>query len=109
MDILLSNLLIALGQILKIILGLYYFILIAYVIMSWVSANPYNPLVRFVQGTVEPLLRPIRQRIPPFGMLDLSPLIAFAMIIALDTIVANSLLQFGARLALNAGSGIIGM
>ena len=48
------------------------------VIASWIpSLSPYSPWVRWAFVISEPILRPLRQLIPPFGMIDLTPLIAY--------------------------------
>jgi YggT family protein len=59
------------------LLSIYKYILLGSVIISWVNADPYNPIVRFVRSITEPLLGRIRQFMPDTGMLDLSPLVAF--------------------------------
>jgi len=63
------------------ILNLYILIIIIRAVMSWFQPNPYNPVVRFVYMVTEPVLRPLRQIIPPvFGGMDLSPIIAILII-----------------------------
>jgi YggT family protein len=59
------------------LLSIYKYILLGSVIISWVNADPYNPIVRFIHGITEPLLGRIRRFMPDTGMLDLSPLVAF--------------------------------
>jgi YggT family protein len=46
------------------------------VLFSWVNADPFNPLVRFTYQVTEPLLAPLRRFIPPFGGLDITPVVA---------------------------------
>lgn len=80
---LLANILLALAKIVELFNGaltIYKWILLASVIISWVNADPYNPLVKFIYGTTEPLLRRIRKIMPNTGMIDFSPLVAFAII-----------------------------
>ncbi len=48
------------------------------VIFSWV--NPHAPLAPVVRALNEPILRPIRQIVPPIGGIDLSPLVAFLLL-----------------------------
>jgi len=59
------------------LLSIYKYILIGSVIISWVNADPYNPIVRFIHKITEPLLGRIRQIMPDTGQFDLSPLVAF--------------------------------
>lgn len=63
------------------VLNLYKLVIIARVIISWVNADPYNPIVRFIYNITEPVLAPIRQLIPTERIgLDLSPLIVLLII-----------------------------
>ena len=65
------------------LITLYVYIIIAGAVMSWLIAfnvvNPYNQFVRSLwQGfnvVTEPLLRPIRRRMPDLGGIDISPVI----------------------------------
>jgi YggT family protein len=59
------------------LLSIYKYVLLGSVIISWVNADPYNPIVRFIRSITEPVLGKIRQFMPDTGMLDLSPLVAF--------------------------------
>ena len=51
------------------------------VIFSWIGLDPGNPLVTIVHDITEPILAPIRQFMPRFGMLDLSPMVASFLLI----------------------------
>jgi YggT family protein len=55
-------------------------ILLARVLMSWVDPTFRGPVGRFLYETTEPFLAPIRRVLPPMGMIDLSPLIAFLIL-----------------------------
>ena len=55
---------------------IYIYIIIARAIVSWVSPDPYNPIVRFLYRVTEPVLRPVRERLPISQMgIDFSPMI----------------------------------
>jgi YggT family protein len=70
------------------ILGIYVWVVIAAVIVSWLIAfnviNTYNNFVRsllhILTALTEPVFRPIRRVIPPMGGLDLSPIVVFLII-----------------------------
>lgn len=101
--IFLGNLLMGLASVLNLFLGIFLILIIARAIISWVSADPYNPIVRFINMSTDPLLRPIQRRIRPInGSLDLSPLILLAVIYFLQYVLVNNLQMYGARLA-NSG------
>lgn len=57
------------------IFQVFYILILARVIVSWIRVDPYHPIVRFIFNATEPLLAPIRQLLPPAGGLDFSPLI----------------------------------
>ncbi len=65
------------------LITLYTYVVIASVIMSWLLGfgvvNAQNPFVRSLyqalNAVTEPLLRPIRNAMPGFGSVDLSPVI----------------------------------
>jgi YggT family protein len=91
--VLLANILLALAKLVELtsgLLTLYKYILLASVVVSWVNADPYNPLVNFIYRVTDPVLRRIRRHMPDTGMLDLSPLVAFAAIYVLQIIVFDT-------------------
>jgi YggT family protein len=45
------------------------------VVFSWVSPYPNNSVYRFVVQVTEPILGPVRRRLPPVSGMDLSPLV----------------------------------
>ena len=87
-----SNLLTAIAKVLDVVLVIFMWIVIARAILSWVSPDPYNPIVRFIHNITEPVLYQIRKRIPVnFGGIDFSPIIVFLAIIFLQRFVVHSL------------------
>ena len=93
-----ANFLAAVAEMIDILLSLYMFIILGRVIISWVSADPYNPIVRFLISATEPVLYPIRRRLPVMGGIDFSPFILILAIIFIKGFVVQSLLQLAARL-----------
>ena len=45
------------------------------VVFSWISPYPNNSVYRFVVQVTEPILGPVRRRMPPVSGMDLSPLV----------------------------------
>lgn len=91
--VLMGNIVLALAKIVEMLDGLltiYKYILLASVIISWVNADPYNPIVNFIYRVTDPLLRRIRRHMPDTGAFDLSPLVAFAAIYILQIVVFNT-------------------
>jgi len=56
------------------VLRVYLFIILIYVILSWISPGTYNPAAALLTSIAEPVLRPLRRLIPPIAGLDLSAL-----------------------------------
>ena len=96
----LSNFIAALAQVLDYVLWAYIWILFGRVVVSWVNADPYNPIVRFLYNATEPVLARIRRLLPVYaGGFDLSPLVAWIAILFLQRFLVRSLydLAYGLR------------
>ena len=77
----LEMLLIKLLSLVSWLLSLYIWIVIVRAVLSWVRPDPYNPIVRFINGLVDPVTYQISKIIPTrVGMVDLSPLILIVII-----------------------------
>jgi YggT family protein len=64
-----------LAELFTLFIGMFTVSIIIEVILSWVAATGnYNPVMPLVQRMNAPLLRPVRQMLPPLGGIDLSPL-----------------------------------
>lgn len=76
----------AAGYVINLVLDLVQLLVIFSVIISWISADPNNPLVNMVTTLTEPLYRPIRKfitsKIP--GPIDFAPFILILLIIFLQ-------------------------
>ena len=95
----LSNFLTATASVLDLVLWLYWIIIIVRVIASWVGADPYNPLVRFLYNATEPLLYQMRRHLPlVFAGIDFSPLVALAGIKFLQIFLVRSLIDLAISL-----------
>jgi YggT family protein len=99
MSILTSNFVNAVASILYYVLNIYMWLVIARAVLSWVSPDPYNPIVRFIHTVTEPVLSWIRRRLPVvFGGIDLAPIVVFLAIMFLENFVVGSLHEFAAGL-----------
>ncbi len=58
------------------------------VIASWLGAGRYNKLMRPVYYLTDWLVEPIARRLPPMGRIDLSPLIAYVLLLLLRSLLA---------------------
>ena len=93
-----NNLLAAIARVLDVVLSIFMWIVIARAILSWVSPDPYNPIVRFIHNITEPVLHQIRKRLPlNFGGIDFSPILVLLAIIFLRQFVVQSLFDLALR------------
>jgi YggT family protein len=71
---------------------IYIWIIIIRALISWVSPDPFNPIVRFLYRATEPVLRPIRRKLPTYQIgLDLSPLLVIIGLEIVDRFVLPSI------------------
>ena len=85
------------------VLDIYKWVVIAAVIVSWLTAfnvinshnNVVRTLLRILYALTEPVFRPIRKIIPPIGGLDLSPIIVFLIIWFLEYTIEWASYRYG--------------
>ena len=86
-----SNLVLTIARLLEVVLQVYFWIIIIRALLSWVNPDRYNPIVRFLYQVTEPVLRPIRRRLPMGLGLDFSPLVVILVIQVLQWFLVDSL------------------
>jgi YggT family protein len=62
------------------LISLYSWALIIFILMSWFPNARDTVIGRFLARICEPYLEPFRRIIPPFGMIDISPIVAFLVL-----------------------------
>ena len=55
-------------------------IIVLRAVVSWFTVNPSNPFVVILNRITEPILVPLRRIIPRVGMIDITPVIAIALL-----------------------------
>ena len=96
----LSNFLKSVATVIDILLNLYMWVFIIRALISWVSPDPYNPIVRFLYNITDPVLNRVRRMLPlQFGGIDLSPMIVILAIIFLRSFIVPTLYQLAMQLA----------
>lgn len=80
----------AIASVLIFVLYAFIIVLFVRVVFSWVSPFPTNAVSRIAFMVTEPVLAPVRRRLPPMSGMDLSPLVvllvAYFIIAALRTV-----------------------
>ena len=75
------------------LLGLYTLTIFVRIFLSYGGLGYGNRWMRFLIRVTEPLMGPLRRSIPPVGMFDISPIIAFLVLWVLQAIVEATLLK----------------
>lgn len=95
----LSNLIIALAKIIDIALTIYMWIIIFRALISWVNPDPYNQIVIFLYRVTEPVLGPIRRKLPMGNVgIDFSPVIVLLIILFLKYFLIETMIQLAHRI-----------
>lgn len=94
----LGNFLMAIAKLINFALNAYMWIVIGSAVISWVNADPYNPIVRFLRQATDPLLLRIRRVLPVMGGFDLSPMVLVLAIVFLQSFLVPTLMQIGQSL-----------
>lgn len=90
-----NNFLMSIAQLVDFLLTAYMWIIIGRAIISWVNADPSNPIVRFLYEATEPVLSRIRRFLPlSFGGIDFSPMILILAIMFIQSFLIQTLKQF---------------
>ncbi len=91
-DILVSNFI----YILEIVQQMLLILVIASAVCSWVGADPYNPIVRMINNSTEPLFRPFRRLTARFNAtgLDLAPFLFLLTMMFTFRVVIQVLQRF---------------
>lgn len=98
----LGLLIMALADLCGFTLMIYLGLILARVVLSFIGADRYHPIVPLVVQLTEPVLRPIQRVVPAFGGLDLSPMVAWLVILLVRALLVNPLLDLGLRVAMSA-------
>ncbi len=87
-----GNFLQAVAGLLDFVLTLYVWVIVGRAVISWVNADPYNPIVRMLCNLTDPVLDRLRQMLPmSFGGIDMSPIAAIFIAWFLRAFLVTSL------------------
>ncbi len=87
-----GNFLQAVAGLLDFVLTLYVWVIVGRAVISWVNADPYNPIVRMLCNLTDPVLDRLRQMLPmSFGGIDMSPIAAIIIVWFLRAFLVTSL------------------
>ena len=78
------------------IFDLIFLVLVITILLTWIpNINWYNEPFKSMRQFSEIFLGPFRKIIPPIGMLDISPIIAFIVLTLIRNVLVSLLLTLG--------------
>jgi YggT family protein len=96
----LANFISAVAHVLDVLLTIIYWLVIIRALISWVNPDPNSSLVQFLYKVTDPILEPIRRRLPldlRFGI-DISPIIVILAIMFIKSFLIKSLFDLSTRI-----------
>jgi YggT family protein len=78
--------------VISVLINMYLFFILILVVQSWIAPGNYNPVSVLLQQVTEPILAPARKILPPFGGLDLSPMVVWLVLIVVERLVRGLVL-----------------
>jgi len=66
--------------VISLLVNIYFFALLAMIILSWIAPGSRNPAVYLLHQITEPVMAPVRKILPAMGGLDFSPILVFILI-----------------------------
>ena len=82
---------------------IYFFALLAMIVLSWLAPSSYHPAIQLISQIVEPIMAPVRRALPPVGGLDFSPILIFILINIVEILLRHLASSFGLHPALVMG------
>ena len=77
------------------LVNIYFFALLAMIILSWVAAGSGNPAIALLHQITEPVMAPFRKILPAMGGLDFSPILVFILINVIQIVLRNMAASLG--------------
>ncbi len=90
--------LLAIPELITLFINVFLFAILIQVILSWVNPGGYNPAIGLIHSLTEPLLAPVRRRMPNMGGLDLSPMVVMLGLVVLEMLLIPPVKAVIARL-----------
>lgn len=77
------------------LLKIYFFALLAMIVLSWIAPGGNHPALYLLHQITEPVMAPFRKVLPSMGGLDFSPILVFIIINVLQIVLRNLALSLG--------------
>lgn len=82
-----------LGFILHGLISIYILMIFVRIVLTMAMVSYMNRMMRFLFNATEPLLGPLRHKVPPVGRWDISPIVAFVLLWLLQAAISATLLR----------------
>jgi len=79
------------ASLIELFLLMFTLLILARVLMSWVQVDPYHPVAQFIYQATEPILKPVREVLPPAAGFDFSPIVVLIIAQVVGNIIINGL------------------
>jgi YggT family protein len=94
-----GNLLSGIITIFNWLLTMYWWMVIIRAVLTWVNPDPWNPIVQFLARATEPVLAPIRRRLPTWQTgIDFSPMVVILAIWLIQIGIVPSLYRIASEM-----------
>ena len=80
-------------QCVQIFFYIYTIVLVLAILLSWFPEAENYSIVRLIRSLADPYLKIFRRLIPPFGILDVSPIVAFLFLKFIQGLIVGLLLR----------------
>jgi YggT family protein len=94
-----ASLVLGVASLLSLLLTLYFWLLLIRILVSLLNPDARHPALPLLGQLTEPVLRPVRRRLPDMGGFDLSPLVVFVVILLARVLLVAPIQDFGTLLA----------
>ena len=85
------------------LVNIYFFALLAMIILSWVAPGSNHPAIYLLFQITEPVMAPFRKALPPMGGMDFSPILVFILINVIQIALRHMAAGIGLHPALVIG------
>ena len=82
-------------NVVDLIVKIYFWFVIAVVVVSWIAPGSGHPAIQLVAQITEPVMRPVRKLMPSMGGLDLSPIIVFLILNVISVVIEHMKVAVG--------------
>tara|TARA_R110002110_G_scaffold65206_4_gene179934 strand:+ start:15099 stop:15680 length:582 start_codon:yes stop_codon:yes gene_type:complete len=92
-------LILALGEMIRLTINIYFFAVIIQIISSWVAPMSHSPILEILNRLTGPLMRPFKRWIPPMGGFDITPIPVIISLKLAEILFASTVIGFGLQIA----------